>query len=39
LEKTAEEIFASYASALMFVEFMPKALRDYSLKLATTEKA
>jgi len=30
LEKTAEEIFASYASALLFVEFIPKALRDYS---------
>lgn len=30
LEKTAEEIFALYASALVFVEFIPKALRDYS---------
>ena len=30
LEKTAEEIFASYASALVFVEFVPKALRDFS---------
>ena len=30
LEKTAEEIFKLYASALMFVEFMPKVLRDYS---------
>jgi RiboL-PSP-HEPN len=30
LEKTAEEIFASCASALVFVEFIPKALRDYS---------
>lgn len=32
LEKTAEEIFTLYASALMFVEFIPKALRDYSIK-------
>jgi hypothetical protein len=33
LEKTAEEIFQLYASALMFVEFIPKALRDYSAQL------
>ena len=30
LEKTAEEIFASYASAMVFVDFFPKVLRDYS---------
>ena len=34
LEKTAEEIFRVYASALMFVEFVPKALRDFSAKKA-----
>ena len=33
LEKTAEEIFTLYASALVFVEFMPKALRDYSASM------
>jgi RiboL-PSP-HEPN len=30
LEKTSEEIFSLYASGLMFVEYVPKALRDYS---------
>lgn len=35
LEKTAEEIFALYASGLIFVEFIPKALRDYSTKSAS----
>lgn len=33
LEKSAEEIFALYVSAMVFVEFIPKALRDYSLKI------
>lgn len=38
LEKTSEEIFRSYASGLMFVEFIPKALRDYSQRF-TSEAA
>jgi hypothetical protein len=32
MEKTAEEIFTSYASALMFVDFIPRALRDCPVK-------
>jgi hypothetical protein len=39
LEKTAEEIFTLYASALMFVEFMPKALREFSVKTAESVTA
>jgi hypothetical protein len=33
LEKTAEEIFGLYVSAMVFVEFVPKALRDFSARL------
>jgi HEPN superfamily RiboL-PSP-like protein len=33
LEKSAEEIFGSYVSAMVFVEFIPKALRDFSATL------
>jgi hypothetical protein len=33
LEKSAEEIFASYVSGMVFVDFVPKALRDFSAKL------
>ena len=35
LEKTAEEIFSAYASAMVFVDFIPKALRDYSTRFAS----
>lgn len=33
LEKSAEEIFGSYVSGMVFVDFVPKALRDFSGKL------
>jgi RiboL-PSP-HEPN len=33
LEKSAEEIFGSYVSAMVFVDFVPKALRNFSAKL------
>ncbi|XUM22858.1 HEPN domain-containing protein [Bradyrhizobium oligotrophicum S58] len=33
LEKTAEEIFGLYVSAMVFVDFVPMALRGYSMKL------
>jgi hypothetical protein len=33
LEKSAEEIFGSYVSAMVFVDLVPKALRDFSAKL------
>lgn len=33
LEKTAEEIFGLYISGMVFVDFVPKALRDFSTKL------
>lgn len=33
LEKTAEEIFGLYVSGMIFVDFVPKALRDFSAKL------
>jgi hypothetical protein len=33
LEKSAEEIFGLYVSAMVFVDFVPKALRDFSAKL------
>lgn len=36
LEKTAEEIFGLYVSAMVFVDFVPKALRDYSAKIKGT---
>lgn len=39
LEKTAEEIFALYVSAMIFVEFLPKALRDCSSKWITEQAA
>jgi hypothetical protein len=39
LEKSAEEIFGSYASAMVFVDFVPKALRDFSAKLQAISAA
>jgi len=33
LEKTAEEIFALYASAMVFVDYIPKSLREYSAQI------
>jgi hypothetical protein len=33
LEKSAEEIFGSYVSGMVFVDFVPMALRDFSAKL------
>lgn len=32
LEKTSEEIFGLYVSAMIFVDFIPKALRDFSVR-------
>lgn len=39
LEKSAEEIFGLYVSAMVFVDFVPKALRDFSAKLQAMSAA
>ena len=39
LEKSAEEIFGLYVSAMVFVDFVPKALRDFSAKLQAKSAA
>lgn len=39
LEKTAEEIFALYASAMIFVEYIPKALREFPAVRELTQGA
>jgi len=39
LEKTAEEIFALYASAIVFVELIPKLLREYSSSTARADES
>lgn len=39
LEKTAEEIFGLYVSAMVFVEFVPKALRDFSSRFQLESSA
>ena len=39
LEKTAEEIFGLYVSAMVFVDFVPMAMRDFSTKLLTRTTA
>jgi hypothetical protein len=38
LEKTSDEVYASYNSALRFVESVPLALRKCSLQLSATAK-